>query len=90
MDTSQGGKKGVKKEGRREPCHVLTLLALFFTVNAFLHYNFSYAYVIVNDYLNYNLFRFIGAVFHSCLLLRYLKKREMNAGNVTFFSISTA
>ena len=57
----------------------LILLALFFTVNAFLHYNFSYTYVIVNDYLNYNLFRFIAAVFHSYLLLRYLKKREMTA-----------
>ena len=74
MDTSQGG----KKEGRREPCHVLTLLALFFTVNAFLHYNFSYIYVIVNDHLNYNLFRFIAAVcsFLSSIEIPQEKRNE--------------
>ena len=68
----------------------LILLALFFTVNAFLHYNFSYAYVIVNDYLNYNLFRFIAAVCSflssieipqekrndSIVIINYLSKRD--------------
>ena len=56
----------------------LILLALFFTVNAFLHYNFSYAYVIVNDYLNYNLFCFIAAVcsFLSSIEIPQEKRNE--------------
>lgn len=45
---------------------------------------FSCTYVIVNDYLNYNLFCFIIAACYSCLILIYLKKRETNVDKVTF------